>query len=74
MVAAERSTRILIVDSDAQLRSRLAGYLEQSHMTVTAVANGDSMRAVLRHQTIDLLISKLICGTQTVHHCAACCG
>jgi two-component system OmpR family response regulator len=56
MVAAERSSRILIVDSDAQLRSRLAGDLEQNHMTVTPVANGDSMWAVLRRQMIDLLI------------------
>jgi two-component system, OmpR family, response regulator len=56
MFVAERSTRVLIVDSDAELRSRLAGYLEQYHMTVTPVANGDSMWTALRRQMIDLVI------------------
>lgn len=48
--------RVLIVDTDVEMRSRLTGYLERHQIKVSPVADGDAMWTVLKHQAIDLLI------------------
>jgi two-component system, OmpR family, response regulator len=51
--------RVLVVDTDVEMRSQLTGYLERHRMSVTPVADGDAMWAVLRHQAVDLLILEI---------------
>jgi two-component system, OmpR family, response regulator len=51
--------RVLIVDADVEMRSRLTGYLERHRMKVTPVADGDAMWTVLKQQVIDLLILEI---------------
>ena len=51
--------RVLVVDTDVEMRALLTGYLERHRMTVTPVADGDAMWAVLRHQVVDMLILEI---------------
>jgi two-component system OmpR family response regulator len=51
--------RVLVVDADVEMRALLTGYLESHRMTVTPVADGDAMWAVLRHQVVDMLILEI---------------
>ena len=43
---------ILVVEDDAVTREKLTGYFEREGYRVTAVENGQEMRAVLAVQTV----------------------
>ncbi len=47
---------VLIVDEDAQSRSRLASHLEQHGLRVTAASNGNGMQRALERARIDLVL------------------
>lgn len=47
---------ILVVEDDAVTREKLTGYFEREGYRVTAVENGQEMRAVLAEQTVDLVM------------------
>jgi two-component system OmpR family response regulator len=47
---------VLIVDEDAQSRSRLASHLEQQGFRVTTAGNGNGMQRVLERARIDLVL------------------
>ncbi len=51
---------VLIVDDDAEIRRLLGEYLERNGMRVTAVADGQGMRAALRRHRFDLLVLDLM--------------
>jgi two-component system phosphate regulon response regulator OmpR len=57
---AERQTRILIVDDDAQLRSLLNRYLAQEGFAVFGVADGGAMDRWLTQNQADLIILDLM--------------
>ncbi|MGN5132724.1 two-component system response regulator TorR [Aeromonas veronii] len=50
------SYHILVVEDDAVTREKLTGYFEREGYRVTAVENGQEMRAVLVEQTVDLVM------------------
>ncbi|MFM5243619.1 two-component system response regulator TorR [Aeromonas media] len=50
------SYHILVVEDDAVTREKLTGYFEREGYRVTAVENGQEMRAVLADQTVDLVM------------------
>ncbi|MDX7920742.1 two-component system response regulator TorR [Aeromonas media] len=50
------SYHILVVEDDAVTREKLTGYFEREGYRVTAVENGQEMRAVLAEQTVDLVM------------------
>ncbi len=50
------SHHILVVEDDAVTREKLTGYFEREGYRVTAVENGQEMRAVLAEQTVDLVM------------------
>lgn len=47
---------ILVVEDDAVTREKLTGYFEREGYRVTAVENGQEMRAVLAQQEVDLVM------------------
>ena len=47
---------VLIVDEDAQSRSRLASHLEQHGLRVTAASNGTAMQRAFERTRIDLVL------------------
>lgn len=47
---------ILVVEDDAVTREKLTGYFEREGYRVTAVENGQEMRAVLAEQTVNLVM------------------
>ena len=47
---------ILVVEDDAVTREKLTGYFEREGYRVTAVENGQEMRAVLAEQAVDLVM------------------
>ena len=53
---AERQTRILVVDDDADLRSLLARYLAQEGFAVFSAADGAAMDQWLSGNEADLII------------------
>jgi two-component system phosphate regulon response regulator OmpR len=57
---AERETRILVVDDDAQLRSLLTRYLAQEGFSVNGVADGEAMDRWLARDRPDLVILDLM--------------
>ncbi|MCE9943520.1 MULTISPECIES: two-component system response regulator TorR [Aeromonas] len=50
------SYHILVVEDDAVTREKLTGYFEREGYRVTAVENGQEMRAVLAQQEVDLVM------------------
>jgi DNA-binding response OmpR family regulator len=50
---------VLAVDDDAIIRELIADYLGQNGFRVTAVADGQAMRAVLTEQVVDLIVLDL---------------
>ena len=56
---------ILVVDDDPSIRELLAAYLGQNDLRVTAVADGDAMRALLGKQVIDLVVLDLKLGAES---------
>ncbi|MFM5402882.1 two-component system response regulator TorR [Aeromonas veronii] len=50
------SYHILVVEDDAVTREKLTGYFEREGYRVTAVENGQEMRAVLAEQPVDLVM------------------
>lgn len=50
------SYHILVVEDDAVTREKLTGYFEREGYRVTAVENGQEMRAVLAEQRVDLVM------------------
>ncbi|WP_421304152.1 two-component system response regulator TorR [Aeromonas veronii] len=50
------SYHILVVEDDAVTREKLTGYFEREGYRVTAVENGQQMRAVLAEQPVDLVM------------------
>ncbi|QJT20932.1 two-component system response regulator TorR [Aeromonas media] len=50
------SYHILVVEDDAVTREKLTGYFEREGYRVTAVENGQEIRAVLADQTVDLVM------------------
>ncbi|HWM71919.1 MAG TPA: response regulator, partial [Steroidobacteraceae bacterium] len=49
----------LAVDDDPVIRKAIADYLGQYDFRITAVADGDAMRAVLAHEAVDLVVLDL---------------
>jgi DNA-binding response OmpR family regulator len=56
---------VLVVDDDRTIRELLAAYLGQHDLRVTAVADGDAMRALLGEQVIDLVVLDLKLGAES---------
>ena len=50
------SHHILVVEDDAVTREKLTGYFEREGYRVTAVENGQEMRAVLAEQEVALVM------------------
>jgi two-component system phosphate regulon response regulator OmpR len=57
---AERQTRILVVDDDAELRALLARYLTQEGFSVASVGDGAAMDRWLAQESADLIILDLM--------------
>ncbi len=53
------STRVLLVEDDAEIGELIARYLENNTMEVTAVENGAAMDAAFARQNFDVLILDL---------------
>ena len=50
---------ILAVDDDATMRELISDYLAQNDLRVTAVADGNAMRAVIERDVVDLVVLDL---------------
>jgi DNA-binding response OmpR family regulator len=50
---------VLVVDDDPAIRELITDYLAGNEMRVTAVADGDRMRAILADQVVDLVVLDL---------------
>jgi two-component system, OmpR family, response regulator len=52
----QRSTRVLIVDDDTEIRTLLAEFLEHNGLAVARAADAQGMRAVLDTELMDLVV------------------
>lgn len=59
MTNSDTTTRILIVDDDADIRSLLADYLGEQGWRISTARDGSEMRQVLDSTTIDLIVLDL---------------
>jgi two-component system OmpR family response regulator len=50
---------LLIVDDDADIRSLLADYLAQQGWRISTASDGQTMRAILEHEPVDLVVLDL---------------
>ncbi|MBN2887581.1 MAG: response regulator [Chromatiaceae bacterium] len=57
---AEPSTRILVVDDDAELRGLLGDYLAREGFAVRGVGDGPAMRAALAEEPVELIVLDLM--------------
>jgi two-component system torCAD operon response regulator TorR len=64
------SHHILVVEDDAVTREKLTGYFEREGYRVTAVENGQEMRAVLAAQEVALV--NLVFVAQTLSSFPGC--
>jgi two-component system, OmpR family, response regulator len=68
----QRSTRILIVDDDTEIRTLLAEFLEDNGLVVAQAAEGAGMQAALDAEPVDLVVLDInLPGTDGLELCRA---